>query len=177
MRTVTKGFADVPGGYLYYQQHGQGQDVLLLNAGLTDLRMWDTTVAWLADIARVTTFDYRDTGLSAQSDGPFSELDDIAAVLDAVGVSRATLVGVSDGGRQALAFAHQHPDGWPRSVRWVPPSASSPTRPRPRPPPGKRCEPTSPRWRSCCVPRAPAPPRPGMSMAGARPSTPTTGAG
>ncbi|GAA1678031.1 alpha/beta fold hydrolase [Fodinicola feengrottensis] len=107
---MTKGFADVPGGYLYYQQHGQGQDVLLLNAGLTDLRMWDTTVAWLADIARVTTFDYRDTGLSAQSDGPFSELDDIAAVLDAVGVSRATLVGVSDGGRQALAFAHQHPD-------------------------------------------------------------------
>ena len=31
-------------------------------------------------------------------------------MLDATGVSRATLIGMSDGGRQALAFAHRHPD-------------------------------------------------------------------
>lgn len=72
--------------------------------------MWDTTVGWLAEIARVTTFDYRNTGLSAQANESYSEIDDIAAVLDAAGVTRATLVGVSDGGRQALAFAHRHPE-------------------------------------------------------------------
>ncbi|WP_203840345.1 alpha/beta fold hydrolase [Winogradskya humida] len=110
MRTVVDGFVEVPRGYLYYRQHGHGPDVVLLNAGLADVRMWDTTVAWLAGIARVTTWDYRDTGLSSWSSGPYSEIDDLEAVLDAAGVSRATLVGVSDGGRQALAFAHRHPD-------------------------------------------------------------------
>ncbi len=110
MRTVREGFVEVPGGYLYYQQQGNGPDVLLVNGGIFDLRMWDTTVAWLAGIARVTTWDCRDTGLSSPSNEPFSELDDIAAVLDAAGVSRATLVGASNGGRQALAFAHRHPD-------------------------------------------------------------------
>jgi 3-oxoadipate enol-lactonase len=103
-------FADVPGGYLYYQTSGQGQDVVLFNAGTADLRMWDTTTAWLTHIARVTTFDYRDTGLSSPGTAPYSEIDDVAAVMDDAGVQSAVLVGCSDGGRRALAFAHQHPE-------------------------------------------------------------------
>jgi 3-oxoadipate enol-lactonase len=103
-------FAEVPGGYLYYQTSGQGQDVVLFNGGTADLRMWDTTAAWLTQIARVTTFDYRDTGLSSPGTAPYSEIDDIAAVMDDAGVQSAVLVGCSDGGRRALAFAHQHPE-------------------------------------------------------------------
>jgi pimeloyl-ACP methyl ester carboxylesterase len=110
MTTLTDSFVDVPGGYLHYQQQGRGPDVVLVNAAGIDLRMWDTTVAWLAGIARVTTWDCRDTGLSSPSSEPYSEVDDIAAVLDAAGAARATLVGVSNGGRQALAFAHRYPD-------------------------------------------------------------------
>jgi pimeloyl-ACP methyl ester carboxylesterase len=104
------GFVDVPGGYLYYRQQGHGPDVVLVNGASVDLRMWDSTVAWLADIARVTTWDCRDTGLSSASEAPYDEIDDLAAVLDAAGVTRATLVGVSNGGRQVLAFAHRHPE-------------------------------------------------------------------
>jgi non-heme chloroperoxidase len=107
---TTDGFVEVPGGYLYYRQQGQGPDVVLVNGGNVDLRMWDSTVAWLADIARVTTWDCRDTGLSSASEQPYDEIADIAAVLDAAGVARATLVGVSDGGRKVVAFAHRHPD-------------------------------------------------------------------
>jgi pimeloyl-ACP methyl ester carboxylesterase len=55
-------YVDVPDGFLYCQTRGQGQDVILVNAGAADLRMWETTVSWLSAIARVTTFDYRDTG-------------------------------------------------------------------------------------------------------------------
>src|SRR5690242_4930716 len=102
-------FADVPGGYLYYRTQGQGQDVLLLNAATADLRMWETTTAWLAEIARVTTFDYRDTGLSSPGTEPYSEVEDIAAVMDDAGITSAVLVGCSDGSRRALAFAHQYP--------------------------------------------------------------------
>ncbi|MGY4765992.1 alpha/beta fold hydrolase [Kribbella sp. CWNU-51] len=106
----TKDFVDVPGGYLYYEQRGHGPDVVLLNGGLADLRMWDATVEWLAGRARVTTWDYRDTGLSAPAYGPYDEIGDLAAVLDAAGVSQAVLIGSSEGGRRALGFAHRHPE-------------------------------------------------------------------
>jgi non-heme chloroperoxidase len=102
-------FVDVPGGYLHYEQHGAGPDVVLLNGGLADTRMWSSTVAWLAGVARVMTWDCRDRGLSSVSSSEYDELGDLAAVLDAAGVSRAILVGVSDGARQALAFAHRYP--------------------------------------------------------------------
>ncbi|WP_427893038.1 alpha/beta fold hydrolase [Kribbella sp. GL6] len=102
-------FVDVPDGYLYFEQHGAGADVVLLNGGLADVRMWASTVAWLAETHRVTTWDYRDTGLSSPSYRAHDEIADLAAVLDAAGVRRAVLVGVSDGGRRALGFAHRHP--------------------------------------------------------------------
>lgn len=70
--------------------------------------MWETTTSWLAEIARVTTFDYRGSGLSSHATAPYSEIADIAAAMDAAGVESAVLVGVSDGGRRALAFAHRY---------------------------------------------------------------------
>ncbi|MEV0804426.1 alpha/beta hydrolase [Kribbella sp. NPDC050281] len=110
MINPTRNFVEVPDGYLYYEQHGQGQDVVLLNGGLADVRMWDSTVAWLSETARVTTWDYRDNGLSSPSYAAYSEIDDLAAVLDAAGVERAVLIGSSDGARRALGFAHRYPD-------------------------------------------------------------------
>lgn len=110
MTTVTDAFVDVPGGYLHYRQEGSGPDVVLINGGNVDLRMWESTVAWLAELARVTTWDCRDTGLSSAAMAPYDEPDDLAAVMDAAGVRRAMVVGVSNGGRQALAFAHRCPD-------------------------------------------------------------------
>ncbi|GAA0587816.1 alpha/beta hydrolase [Kribbella sandramycini] len=103
-------YAEVPGGYLYFEQRGAGPDVVLLNGGLADTRMWDSTVDWLSACARVTTWDYRDNGLSSTSSAPYDEIGDLLAVLDAAGIDRAVLVGVSDGARRALGFAHQHPD-------------------------------------------------------------------
>jgi 3-oxoadipate enol-lactonase len=110
MSNKIRKFADVPDGYLYYQTCGQGQDVVLFNGGTADLRMWDTTTAWLTQIARVTTFDYRDTGLSSPGTAPYSEVEDITAVMDDAGVQSAVLIGCSEGGRRALSFAHQHPE-------------------------------------------------------------------
>jgi 3-oxoadipate enol-lactonase len=107
---VHERFVDVPDGYVYSRTCGEGPDVVLLHAGAADLRMWDSTVAWLASLARVTTFDFRDMGLSSRATKPYREVDDIAAVLDAAGVQRAVLVGVSDGARRALAFACTFPD-------------------------------------------------------------------
>ena len=109
MGDVIKKFVDVEDGYLYCEVRGRGRDVVLFNGGTADLHMWRSTVEWLAEIARVTTFDYRDTGLSSAGTRPYSEIDDVAAVLADAGIDAAVLVGNSEGGRRALAFAHQHP--------------------------------------------------------------------
>jgi pimeloyl-ACP methyl ester carboxylesterase len=67
----------------------------------------------LAAFARVVMFDKRGTGASDR-DGGFPTLDDrmddIRAVMDAVGVERAALFGVSEGGNMSTLFAAAHPE-------------------------------------------------------------------
>lgn len=69
-------------------------------------------LARLASFARVITFDKPGTGLSDPVDGaPTLEerMDDLAAVLDAAGVERAALVGISEGALMSALFAATHP--------------------------------------------------------------------
>ena len=67
----------------------------------------------MARFARVVTFDKRGTGLSDRSlgFGSFADrMDDIRAVMDAAGIERAALFGVSEGGPLAILFAATYPD-------------------------------------------------------------------
>ena len=81
-----------------------------------DPEQWATAAAWLermARFARVITFDKVGTGLSDRSvDIPSLEdrMDDVRAVMDAVGSERAALVGVSDGGPMSILFAATFPE-------------------------------------------------------------------
>jgi pimeloyl-ACP methyl ester carboxylesterase len=53
--------------------------------------------------------DQRSHGHSADATGPFSFIDDVIEVLDAIGVERAALVGHSLGGQVAIDVALAHP--------------------------------------------------------------------
>ena len=66
----------------------------------------------LARFARLILFDKRGTGLSDRvSVGSLADrIDDIGAVMDALGIRRAAVYGVSEGGPLALLFAATHPD-------------------------------------------------------------------
>lgn len=67
----------------------------------------------LASFNRVILFDKRGTGLSDRSVGvPTLEqrMDDVRAVMDAVGSERAVVMGVSEGAPLSLLFAATHPD-------------------------------------------------------------------
>jgi class 3 adenylate cyclase len=67
----------------------------------------------LARFARVLVFDKRGTGLSDRSLGPGSiedRMEDVHAVMDAAGVKRAAIVGMSEGGPMSIVFAATYPE-------------------------------------------------------------------
>lgn len=67
----------------------------------------------LASFSRLIRFDKRGTGMSDRVDGaPTLEarMDDVRAVMDAVGSARAALLGVSEGGAMSILFAATYPE-------------------------------------------------------------------
>jgi class 3 adenylate cyclase/pimeloyl-ACP methyl ester carboxylesterase len=103
-----------------YQVFGDGPFdlVLILPWGSHVELAWDVPVMRAlfercASFARVINFDKRGVGLSDRSVGfppPETRMDDIRAVMDAAGSSRAAIFGWSEGGRLSLLFAAMHPE-------------------------------------------------------------------
>jgi 3-oxoadipate enol-lactonase len=98
---------DVPGASLYYETDGHISKpaLLLIHAGIATLRMWDPQVPALADDHFVIRFDTRGFGQTSTEDVAFSNRADALALLDHLGVARATLVGCSRGGTIAIDLA------------------------------------------------------------------------
>ncbi len=102
----------VPGGRLHVVDEGSRTrpPLVLLHAGIADLRAWDEMVPSLVDAGyRVVRFDARGFGASPAEDIPFSDRADVISVLDALGIARAALVGNSRGGRMAFDTAIEYP--------------------------------------------------------------------
>jgi pimeloyl-ACP methyl ester carboxylesterase len=95
---------------LYFECHGAGDDVVfLIPAFSMDRRMWTAQVPMLARSARVIAYDLRGHGRSIATMEPYSSVDDLVALMDELSVSRAHLIGLSNGARIALDFALTHP--------------------------------------------------------------------
>ena len=97
-------------GAIFYEVAGAGPGVALIHAGIADHRMWDDQFSVFAERFRVVRHDHRGFGASSTPDGPFSFRADLAAVLRAVGIERAHLIGTSLGGGVALDFALTYPE-------------------------------------------------------------------
>jgi pimeloyl-ACP methyl ester carboxylesterase len=102
--------ADVNGARLWVEEEGDGPAVLFLHGGLGDSRLWAPVAALLADAFRCIRFDLRFYGRSEAPAEAWSHDADAVGVLDALGVERAALVGLSLGGRVALETALLHPE-------------------------------------------------------------------
>jgi 3-oxoadipate enol-lactonase len=91
---------------------GDGADTIVLIHGFPlSQEIWTAQIPPLAQCVRVVTLDLRGMGRSSVSDGPYlmeSLAGDVAAVLDALAIERAGIVGHSLGGYVALAFARMY---------------------------------------------------------------------
>lgn len=102
----------VNGIHLYYEIHGEGEPLTLIVGLGTDISEWERIITPLAQRYRVIAFDNRGAGRSDQPDEPYSvELmaEDTAGLLKALGIERTDVLGVSLGGRIALALTLAHP--------------------------------------------------------------------
>lgn len=102
---------DVNGASLYYETEGtvSAPALLLIHAGVASLRMWDPQVPALAQDHYVIRYDTRGFGNTCTEDVEFSDHADALAILDHLGVERATVIGCSRGGRIAIDLAIEHP--------------------------------------------------------------------
>ncbi len=115
MKSIT-GTAGLNGTTFHYEMAGLGPPVVLLHAGIADSRMWEGQFAPLSKWFRVIRYDMRGYGRTPPAAGPFSHRDDLAALLDHLGIERASLVGCSQGSKTALDFALAHPQRVERLV-------------------------------------------------------------
>jgi len=96
---------------LAYESYGSGKPLVLVHAFPLDSRMWRETAEALSTRCRVLTPDMRGFGGSELGAGDASiadMADDVAALLDSLGLVRAAVGGLSMGGYVALAFATRH---------------------------------------------------------------------
>jgi pimeloyl-ACP methyl ester carboxylesterase len=98
---------------LWFDQRGDGPDVLLI-AGLSDVaEAWEFQFAGLADRYRLTAFDNRGAGRSPMIPEGFTvadTADDAAALLRSLGITSAHVAGFSGGSVTAQELALRHPD-------------------------------------------------------------------
>jgi len=102
-----------------YQVFGEGDvDLIMVPGFISHIEnYWDEPrlAQWLRKLgsfSRVILFDKQGTGLSDRSSkAPVMDerMDDVRAVMDAVGIEKAALFGISEGGSLATLFAASHP--------------------------------------------------------------------
>jgi 3-oxoadipate enol-lactonase len=112
----------MPGVELYYEDHGSGEPVVLLHGLGSSTLDWEPQIAALSPRYRTIAIDMRGSGRSRDRNGrndpagPFSVAmfaDDVAAVIEHLGVAPAHIIGLSMGGMVAFQLAVTHP----RTVR------------------------------------------------------------
>jgi pimeloyl-ACP methyl ester carboxylesterase len=108
----------VSGGRLWFEHShtAQADTIVLLHDGLLHSVTWDQVWPALTRMADAIRYDRRGMGRSDSASAPFTQTDDLRALLDHEGVARATLVGSSSGSALALDFAIQHPERVERLV-------------------------------------------------------------
>ena len=106
-------YADVNGINLYYEIHGTGRPLVLLHGGLGASEMFGPALEQLAGSHQVIAVDLQGHGRTADVDRPIrieTMAEDVAALIDHLGLGQVDAVGYSLGGGVAFQLAVRHPD-------------------------------------------------------------------
>jgi pimeloyl-ACP methyl ester carboxylesterase len=105
-------FAELGDHRVYYEEHGDGDPVLLVNGLGADHTTWSLQTEYFAQFYRVVVLDNPGVGQTEGPGGPYTtELfaDVAAGLLDHLGIERAHVVGASMGGAIAQQIGLRHP--------------------------------------------------------------------
>jgi pimeloyl-ACP methyl ester carboxylesterase len=97
---------------MYYEEAGSGAPLILVMGLGGDLQAWALTAPALAKHFRVITFDNRGAGRTSAADKPYSiagMAEDLAALMDHLGIATASILGWSMGGYIAQELAIKYP--------------------------------------------------------------------
>jgi pimeloyl-ACP methyl ester carboxylesterase len=108
------GTIDIGGAALAYDDDGSGErTIAFVHGWCSKAAHWDRQVEHFAPRHRTVRWDRRGIGRSGAAPaatGPDQHADDLAALLDHLGIDKVTVVGHAGGGPSTVAFAAHHPD-------------------------------------------------------------------
>src|SRR6266513_699765 len=109
---TSQGTVEVQGLSVAYRSAGSGPALILLHGFLCDSRVWRRELETLSDAFRVVAWDAPGAGRSSDPPEHFTITDwadGLADFLDAVGIERGHVLGLSWGGLLAQVFYHRYP--------------------------------------------------------------------
>ena len=109
---ITTGFAEVNGTRLYYELAGSGVPIVLIHGNFGDRRYYDGQFEAFAKSHKVLQYDVRGYGKSSLPvEGvSYSDHDDLKALLQYLGISKAHIAGFSMGSGIAINFVLTYPE-------------------------------------------------------------------
>ena len=110
---ATGKFYDINGFKMYTEVYGSGPPLLMIHGNNGNMSAFAKNVPYFATHYKVILADSRSQGRSLDPDHPLTfemMADDYAALLDAMHIASAYVIGWSDGGIDALLLAMRHPE-------------------------------------------------------------------
>ena len=107
-------YANVNGISMYYEIHGSGSPLILLHGGgSTIYTSFGSILPELAKTHQVIAIELQAHGHTGDRDAPETfkqDADDVAELLRQLNISKADILGFSNGGQTTLELAIKHPD-------------------------------------------------------------------
>ncbi|MFD1020548.1 2-succinyl-6-hydroxy-2,4-cyclohexadiene-1-carboxylate synthase [Thalassobacillus hwangdonensis] len=107
-------FYEVNGTSYWVEESGEGEPIVFLHGFTSSSKTWETVLPYIRDDYRKIVVDLPGHGCTTSHNGMPDTMEalceELAQLLQQLGVDRTSLVGYSMGGRTALSFAVTHPE-------------------------------------------------------------------